>query len=253
MLLSLAVLFFAPIIMQSIVIPETSSTITYAQEEMKPVWREETIRVVKPTSRILFLFTHSQESYPGASSSKGDSLPVYHPTNNITAFHPTIEQAFLQHSFSSEHLSIDTMQLLSKQNKGFDQSYDVIRPYVQDAVTKSSYDYVLDFHRDSAKRKVTTLTTPEKSYAKLMFIVGGEHERYAENLKLAEQLSRQLEKQLPGISRGVLVKKGRGVDGVYNQDLHPGSVLIELGGIENTTPEIEASLQELAKAFRNMH
>ena len=82
----------------------------------------------------------------------------------------------------------------------------------------NDYDIVLDIHRDSAKANVTTLQSGEESYAKFIFVIGGEHANYRWNEQLAQNLSNQLNKLVPGISRGVLVKSGKGVDGVYNQD-----------------------------------
>lgn len=178
---------------------------------------------------------------------------MYHPTNNITAFDHAISDLFTSQAFAAEALQVDTMQLLSKQKKSFDQAYSVVRPHLKQQLTDSNYQYVVDFHRDSAGRKVTTLENTQGSFAKLMFIVGGEHPGYASNLKLAEALSKQLEAQVPGISRGVLVKRGKGVDGVYNQDLHPNSLLIELGGIDNSPAEVEKSIAEIAEAFRQLH
>ena len=52
-----------------------------------------------------------------------------------------------------------------------------------------------------------------------IFVIGGEHPNYGWNEQLAQNLSEQLNKLVPGISRGILLKEGKGVDGVYNQDL----------------------------------
>lgn len=201
---------------------------------------------------MLFYFTHSQEAYPGVGQANKKLQPVYHPTVNITNFTDAIVTSFAKHQVVAHSLEVDTMQLLTKQQKGFDQAYATVRPHVKDALQKESVHYVIDFHRDSAKRAVTTLETANGDYAKLMFIVGGEHEGFEKNKALAEALSKQLERQVPGISRGVLVKKGRGVDGIYNQDLHPASLLIELGGIENQPHEVEAAIEQIALAIDNL-
>lgn len=99
---------------------------------------------------------------------------------------------------------------------------------------------------------MTALESPEGNYAKVLFIVGGEHANHPSNLDLAKRLFTRLEQQVPGISRGISVKSGTGVDGIYNQDLHPKSLLIELGGIENTQAEVEATIREIATAFENL-
>jgi len=62
-------------------------------------------------------------------------------------------------------------------------------------------------------------------------------------------MSTQLNEMVPGISRGVIGKKGDHVDGIYNQDLAENMVLIELGGIENTQEEINRTISLLAKVI----
>lgn len=44
--------------------------------------------------------------------------------------------------------------------------------------------------------------------------------------------------------------KGKGVNGVYNQDLAPNMLLIELGGIDNTEDELERTMAILAQAIQ---
>ena len=92
--------------------------------------------------------------------------------------------------------------------------YNTIRPFVQQAIAQNEYDIVLDIHRDSARANVTTLKNGEESYAKFIFVIGGEHDNYRWNEQLAQNLSDQLNKLVPGISRGILLKAGKGVDGV---------------------------------------
>ena len=48
----------------------------------------------------------------------------------------------------------------------------------------------------------------------------------------------EMEKLVPGITRSIISKGGAGVDGKYNQDLHPSLILIELGGIGNSEEEL---------------
>ncbi|MFC4356088.1 stage II sporulation protein P [Chryseomicrobium palamuruense] len=245
-------IFFIPFIFLLYLPSQTTQTIAQAEAQPSGNWKEESIAIsAAPNKRLLFLFTHSHEAYPGQADASG-SIPVYHATKNITTFHPVIEQAFLEKGMQASLLEIDAMQLLSKHQKSFDQAYNVIRPHLLSQIQADSFEYVIDFHRDSAGRKVTALKSPKGSFAKVLFIVGGEHAGYAANLELAKRLSARLEAQIPGISRGVAVKSGIGVDGVYNQDLHPKSLLIELGGIENTQAEVEATIRQIAIAFENL-
>ena len=58
----------------------------------------------------------------------------------------------------------------------------------------------------------------------------------------------EMEKLVPGITRSIIMKGGAGVDGKYNQDLHPSLILIELGGIENTEAELNHTIAVIATA-----
>ena len=61
-----------------------------------------------------------------------------------------------------------------------------------------------------------------------------------------------MEKRIPGITRDVIPKGGAGVDGKYNQDLHPNIVLVELGGIGNSEDELNRTLAVISEAILEM-
>lgn len=196
----------------------------------------------------LFLFTHSHEAFKPIVKSKNGLAEVYHPTTNITDFQEMIKNQFGLNSIKTEFLAVDTMDEMKKNNRAFAEAYDVIRPFLATQLQEKEYDLIIDLHRDSATRKTTSLTFDNQSYGKLYFVVGEEHPNFKLNKSYSEHLSKHLNELVPGISRGVLVKKGDNVDGIYNQDLSKKMVLIELGGIENTQDEINRTISVLAKA-----
>ena len=61
-----------------------------------------------------------------------------------------------------------------------------------------------------------------------------------------------LNKNYPGISKGIYEKKGSGVDGVYNQDLADNVILIEIGGIKNNINEINNSTEIISLMLYHM-
>ena len=77
-----------------------------------------------------------------------------------------------------------------------------------------------------------------KRYAKILFVVGLEHDNYKANLDSANKLNELANKYYPNLSRGIYKKEGPGVDGVYNQDISSNSILIELGGIDNNIDDV---------------
>ena len=82
-----------------------------------------------------------------------------------------------------------------------------------------------------------------------MFVVGLEHDNYEENLTLAKTLNEKIKKIAPTLSRGVLEKKGPGVNGIYNQDFNKNTILIEVGGQYNYIEEVNNTLKIMAKVI----
>ncbi len=112
---------------------------------------------------------------------------------------------------------------------------------------------VLDLHRDSAtnadgSQYATSVTAAGESVAQLMLVMGnnagGNHPHWQENLALGLKLQVLLEKKVPGITRKGLVRSSR-----YNQDLCPGSVLVEVGSAGNTHSQALAAVEYLAEAI----
>ena len=87
-------------------------------------------------------------------------------------------------------------------------------------------------------KNITTTTINGKVYAKILFVVGLEHNNYKENISNVEKINDITNKYYPGLSRGIYKKEGPGVDGIYNQDISSNSILIELGGVDNNIDEV---------------
>lgn len=105
---------------------------------------------------------------------------------------------------------------------------------------------ILDIHRDSGKtREQSIVNTGGEEAAIILFVVGTDTRRpfpnWRQNYAFATGLSDKLNEKYPGLSQGVRVK-----DGIYNQSLHPGAVLVEIGSTENTTEEAVRSARLLA-------
>jgi stage II sporulation protein P len=139
-----------------------------------------------------------------------------------------------------------TKQVLEKDMKYW-QSYDVSRPAVQQAMKQNKeIKLVFDLHRDSFGKKVTTVTINGQKYARTAFVIGAENPSYEKNLAMAKELSSRLDKKYPGLNRMIAKKKGKGMDGNYNQDLSSQSILIEIGGYENNLEELNRTATALA-------
>lgn len=98
---------------------------------------------------------------------------------------------------------------------------------------------LIDVHRDGvgktaeAGREVTTATINSRPAGQIMFVLSSAHENWQKNNRVANDLHNLLEDKYPGLSRGILIR----LNSTYNQDLHPGAILVEIGGHWNTLEE----------------
>lgn len=129
-------------------------------------------------------------------------------------------------------------------------SYKASRTLLESAYKKNpSLDFFIDLHRDAASYDRTVTEIDGKKYAKILFVVGLEHDSYEPNLQLAKKLNEKIKKIAPTLSRGVLEKKGPGVNGKYNQDFNKNTILIEVGGQYNYIEEVNNTLKIIAKVI----
>lgn len=127
----------------------------------------------------------------------------------------------------------------------YNQSYTVSKMYTQQAIKEHGhFDLYIDYHRDSVKKNLTSLSYKNKSYAKLMFVVGKSSSHYPNTRTEAKKLSEALNKKIPEISRGVYEKQSH-----YNQSVDKNMFLIEVGAHENTYTEVKNSLVILASVI----
>ncbi|WP_219836275.1 stage II sporulation protein P [Paenibacillus sp. R14(2021)] len=132
-------------------------------------------------------------------------------------------------------------------------SYKYSKKTVVDAMADNQgLKFFFDIHRDSSERKNTTVTIGGEDYAKIMFIVGQANPDWKKNEAFASEIHDELEKSYPGISR-IWGKTTASGNGEYNQSLAPDSVLIEIGGKDNTLKESYRTADVLAKVIADIY
>lgn len=131
----------------------------------------------------------------------------------------------------------------------YNGSYTRTRAAIMDYVNQNgSIQLILDLHRDAAgegSHQMRTLAAVDgEPSAQLMLVMGTNYDTYEDNLSLALKVHAQLEAQCPGITRPLQLRAAR-----FNQDLCPGTLLVEVGAAGNTHPEARRAAEELAKAI----
>ncbi len=146
----------------------------------------------------------------------------------------------------------DITEILRIHNWKYNYSYAASKLLLQDAIEKNkSLKYFIDLHRDSMSHEITTTTIDGKNYAKVLFVIGKDHEGYEENLHFATAINEYIKNINPSLTRGISLKGGSGVNGIYNQDISPNAILIELGGQYNNITEINNTITILSKALHS--
>jgi len=253
-------LFIFPIILEQIpsetpeevavVAPMNNRQLVYATNLIEP--EPEPEPQIQTGMRALLFATHSHEAFEPITQQYDGKIAVSHPEANIMKLNETIKSQLEFNGISTGILDVDTSSVMIKKGIPYHKSYDVIRPYVQKALKEVDYDIIVDIHRDYLKADRTTLTYEGEKYAKIVFVIGGEHSNFKLNKELVDRLTAELEKIVPGITRPLVFKAGHGVDGKYNQDLDPRLILIEMGGIGNNEAELNRTSAVLAKAVSNV-
>ena len=142
-------------------------------------------------------------------------------------------------------------EILKNNNWNYDQSYKASRINLEKIKqTYPSIKIFIDLHRDALKHQQSTTTINEKDYAKVLFVIGKEHENYKKNIEFTETINNILKQKYPEITKGILQKEGPGVNGIYNQDLSENIILLEVGANENTIEEVTNTLDIISQVIK---
>jgi stage II sporulation protein P len=198
---------------------------------------------------VVFVYhTHNRESWYSETKPTGESLD--HPKRNITLVGKRFVEALNDKGVGAEVSTVDIYQHLVdqglKQPLAYAESLKVLKAARE---RNRELHYFFDLHRDTSPREKTTATIKGKTYARVWFVIGKRNKNHTQNEEFAKELHALMEKMYPGLSRGVLEKGAKTDHGEYNQSVSPGSLLLEIGGTENTLQESYNTAEALADVF----
>lgn len=204
---------------------------------------------------VVFIYnSHNYESFLPHLPGVTDSNKAHHKEVNITKVSDRLAESLKEYGIGSYVDQTDTMSILNKNDWGYGRAYQASRATVAETVsTNKDLQYIFDLHRDSVPRKISTKDIDGVPHAKILMVIGAEYDHYEKNLSLATQLNQLIEEKYPGLSRGVITKKGPGNNGVYNQDLSENALLIEVGGYNNTLDELYRTADIVAEVFSEFY
>lgn len=211
------------------------------------ITKEKTITVEKEINKepIIYIYnTHETESY------RDKYLELYNIKPTVKTMSLILQDYLSDYGIPSIVEDTSITGILRSNDWSYKYSYKASRIAIEEEIKKNkSLKLIIDLHRDSSSLDKTLLEYNGKKYAKVLFVVGKEHDNYESNYKLSEKIKNLLEEEIPGITRGISLKEGNGVNGIYNQDLSPKSILIELGGQYNEIEELNNTIEILAKVI----
>lgn len=174
------------------------------------------------------------------------------PKATITLLGKTLAMQLEQNGIGTVTSNVDYASTVASYK--WASSYRYSRVTVKEAMNKyPKLNYFIDIHRDSQTHGYTTAQLKGENYAQVFFIIGRENPHWQANEYFAKRIHNFLQKKYPGISRGIWGKTAQNGNGEYNQSLSPNSILIEVGGIDNTMEESNRTIAALAEAFTQIY
>jgi len=183
--------------------------------------------------------THNKEEY---------KTNVYGITPSVVDVSNMIQSELLKYYVYSYVEKMDVVGEMKKRNLEYYDTYDISRSNIISIRKKyPSINYIFDIHRDSVTGNLSRVKINDKSYAKIMFLVGKKNSNYKENEKNIKIMSDYINKKYPGILRNNYYNHY-----IFNQDIIPNAFLIEVGGPDNTIEELHNTSQVLAEAINHL-
>ncbi|BBB92976.1 MAG TPA: stage II sporulation protein P [Methylomusa anaerophila] len=133
---------------------------------------------------------------------------------------------------------IDVLHSDAKHDPHDDMAYERSRRTALDMIKSFQPDAIFDVHRDAVPPQVYQANVNGQNVTKVQLVVG----KYGPTGKQIEDYALQLkaaaDQQHPGLVKGIFFAKG----GDYNQDLHPRSMLLEVGSHTNDRTSAEKGI-----------
>ena len=211
----------------------------------KEVQEENSLLLHSP--RVYIYNTHQKEAY------QPSSFLEYSVSPNVMLASYILKEQLDKSGIPAMVEEKDVQAEVSRLGKKYYYSYTVSRQFMEAAKLENpTLEYFIDVHRDSIPKSLSYLEKDGKGYAKILFIIGKENPNYQENYAFTKRIFDLMESKVPGITRSIYEKEGAGVDGVYNQDFSPQTILAEIGGEENTVDEVYNTTLVLAEVLKEV-
>ena len=201
---------------------------------------------------VLIVHTHGTESYmpDGADDySSSDSFRSLDASAGVVAVGDTVREVLEKRGIGVIHCAsmFDAVDFSSAYASSGEAVARTLEEY-------PSVKYVLDIHRDalitaSGENLRPVAKTESGDAAQIMIVVGtdgagADHPGWEDNLSLAFRIRSGVASKCPDLMRSVDLRRES-----FNQQLAPGSLLIEAGAAANSLPEAKRAAAIFADVF----
>ncbi|MDR1240303.1 MAG: stage II sporulation protein P [Oscillospiraceae bacterium] len=205
------------------------------------------LKIGKKGPAVLIFHTHTTEGYL-KKDDKEISEDYYPRTQNneenVIAVGEEIVRVLKEKGINCVHDK--TIHDYPNYNNSYVRSSATVRKNLK---KNPSIKIIVDVHRDSLGDFETGKIKPViecggQKTAQIMIVSGSGFLNWGKNLSLALKLQKVCEENCKGITRPLSVKKAR-----YNQNLNPGSLLVEVGSDVNTVLEAKRAGAKFAQSL----
>lgn len=202
--------------------------------ENKDSFEEVNKTVATDNVPLVYIYnTHQKEAYAS------EYVEDYNINPDVLLMSHIIQEKLNNEGITTIVEENDITSYLKNNDMDYSKSYQASRVYLKEIINKyPDLKLIIDLHRDAASKDISTTFINGIACAKIMFVVGKEYDTYKNNLETTNTLNNKISNRYPSLTRGVLEKEGKGVNGVYNQDLGSNIILLELGSDKNNIDEL---------------
>ena len=181
---------------------------------------------------------------------KSNYFSSYSINSFVTQASFMLQEYLKEYSVGSIVEQMSVVQVLKEEGIPYTNSYAATRILLEKRTSETpSLEYYFDLQVSDYEYEATTAHIEGATFAKILFVVGTDYGNYELNQAFAQRLNEILENISPDLSRGISLRGGEGYQGVYNQDFSPRTLLIQVGGVNNTIDEVNRSLKVLAQVI----
>lgn len=200
--------------------------------------KENTESAVTLSEPLVYIYnTHQTEEYaPG-------SLKNYNITPTVYMAAGILKETLKEYGITAIVEDSNLQKSLSERGLNYNNAYTLSYEWLETASNKyPTIKYFIDLHRDSVS---ASTQINNYSYAKMMFVIGMNHENYKQNETLMLKINELINNNYEGLMRTPFYGK----NSRYNQHFNENVMLIEIGGPESTINEVSLSIKAFAESL----